>query len=80
MSMDLEVPARKTLVTSMTWVASSTMVEEGEEKSFTVHMHDGSEVAVVLTREGNAVIARLENDLDRSLQVAEGMTEIYVKI
>lgn len=80
MSMDLEVPARKTLVTSMTRVTSSMMVKEGEEKSYTVVMHDGSEVTVVLTREGNAVIARLADALDHSLQVAEGMTEIYVKI
>jgi hypothetical protein len=56
------------------------MVKEGEEKSYTVVMHDGSEVTVVLTREGNAVIARLADALDHSLQVAEGMTEIYVKI
>ena len=80
MSKDLEVPARKTLVTSMTRVTSSMMVKEGEEKSYTVVMHDGSEVTVVLTREGNAVIARLADALDHSLQVAEGMTEIYVKI
>ena len=79
MSMDIEIPARKTLVASMTWVTSSTLVQEGEKKSFVVKIHDGTKISVVLTREGDAVIARLEANPDRTLQVAESESEIYVK-
>lgn len=80
MSMDLEVPPDKTLVSLMSWVTSSNLVQEGERKSFTIKIHDGTKVAVVLTREGGAVIARLEVDPDYTLQVAESESEIYVKL
>ena len=80
MGSDLEIPRRKTLVSSMTWVASSVMIQEGEKKVFKVVNHDGSESSVVLTREGDAVTARFEDSSSGNLQVAEGETEIYVKL
>lgn len=79
MGTQLEVPANKTLVTSMTWVTSSDLLQEGETKSFNVKGHDGIVSKVVLTREGNAVIAQLSSPFGGTLEVAEGETEIYVK-
>lgn len=80
MSTDIELPRNKSLVPSMTWVASSVMVQEGERKVFKVVNHDGSESSVVLTREGDAVTARFEDASNGNLIVAEGETEIYIKL
>lgn len=77
--MDIEIPARKTLVTSMTWVANSSLVHEGEPKTLNVVNHDGSVSSVVLTRQGDTVIAHIEGTPEPSMQVAEGEKEIYVR-